>query len=264
MEEYKDEICFEVDTDIYIIRAIETRTKCFPPMGYEMNIDVAYIKIKGLLEKPIDKSSTRYVALEEVKKKIKIGILIPKAIKEKRRMINTLSEKFDNFLDEEVVEWLEDKEKKTRVKRETPSPIGVKPSNRSTSTLKEKKKADVELVKTKTYIRENKANGKPRRKLKLPKESDIESYDLPQFKVVLKVKILDDFIKTLKKYEGYSILKWLKYEKRNNEEKIKIEETVIAILKKFKKAPVEVVPIIEGEIYHKIDARWKYSLVFEK
>lgn len=105
MEEYKGEICFEVDTDICIIRVVEPRTEWLPPMEDEMNIDATTIQIKGILEKPVDKSSTRYKSFEEVKEKIRIGILILKVVRKTSKMINTL---FENLgiatVDEEVHE----------------------------------------------------------------------------------------------------------------------------------------------------------------
>lgn len=46
VEEYKYELCFEVDTNVCITRAVEPRTKLLPQIRYEMNIDETPIKIK--------------------------------------------------------------------------------------------------------------------------------------------------------------------------------------------------------------------------
>lgn len=40
VEKYKDDICFEVDTDYYYVNAMEPRTKSLPPMGYEVDFGI--------------------------------------------------------------------------------------------------------------------------------------------------------------------------------------------------------------------------------
>lgn len=104
--------------------------------------------------------------------------------------------------------------------------------------------------------------------MRLQEDSESKSEDVSQFKVVQiqapKLKDLDESLKTLKKHGGYSGLKQMKYEKRNDEEKQRIEEYIIFTLHKFRTTPVEVAQHMEDELYKRIDSRWKYSLASKK
>lgn len=40
VEKYKDNICFEVDTDYCYVNVVEPRTRSLPPMGYEIDYDI--------------------------------------------------------------------------------------------------------------------------------------------------------------------------------------------------------------------------------
>lgn len=104
VEQHKEDLCFEVDTNTFIVRAMEPRTMWLPPMGYEMDIDAASIKIKGLLEKPIDIRATQYGNYEEVKNKIKLGILVPKSLRKNSRMISSLLENLGILVEAKEVE----------------------------------------------------------------------------------------------------------------------------------------------------------------
>lgn len=74
-------------------------------------------------------------------------------------------------------------------------------------------------MKSKTYARKTKATGRPKRKLKLQEESDIEFDDLSQFKVApsKKSRNLGELLKTLEKYGAYSVMKQLKFDTRTDE-----------------------------------------------
>lgn len=94
VEKYKDDICFEVDTDYCYVNVVELRTQSLPPMGYEIDFDITQQQIDSFLTSPRHATKLRYDTYEEVKEKVKMSIVVPKATRKATKMIKALTEKF--------------------------------------------------------------------------------------------------------------------------------------------------------------------------
>ncbi|GLJ42669.1 hypothetical protein SUGI_0884470 [Cryptomeria japonica] len=94
VEKYKDDICFEVDTDYCYVNAVELRTQSLLPMGYEIDFDITQQQIDAFLALPRHIIEIRYGTYEEVKEKVKMSIVVPKATRKATKMIKALMKKF--------------------------------------------------------------------------------------------------------------------------------------------------------------------------
>ncbi|GLJ36888.1 hypothetical protein SUGI_0745720 [Cryptomeria japonica] len=94
VEKYKDEICFEVDTDYCYVNAMELRTQSLSPMGYEIDFDITQQQIDAYLSLPRHTTELRYGTYEERKEKVKMSIVVPKATRKATKMIKALTKKF--------------------------------------------------------------------------------------------------------------------------------------------------------------------------
>lgn len=199
----------------------------------------------------------RYDTYEEVKEKVKMSIVVPKATRKATKMIKVLIEKFgegststhiksDQLTIDEESEAQEAtitlstelpkgkilKRKKQDTPKVSPTPPVKHPSTRSSVVSPGKKQKKVELpIVTKTYR-------KSTRRLFLNKESsDIESEDKNKFQIVKSTKedvhSVDNFCAKLKQYGGFGSFKYVKYDSWIEEEKRQIEELVVCALLKF-------------------------------
>lgn len=70
VQNFKDTICFLVDTDYCIIQAVQPRTFWVPAMGYEIGADTAKLYANMLLSKPVDKNAKSFGTYKEASSKI--------------------------------------------------------------------------------------------------------------------------------------------------------------------------------------------------
>ena len=74
VEDYKDDVCFMVDSDRVYIQAVKPRIVWVKPLPYEVNIDEAKEIIEALLNKPIDLKEPHFGTYDEAKARIELEI----------------------------------------------------------------------------------------------------------------------------------------------------------------------------------------------
>ena len=67
VEKHVNNICFLIDIDFTYIQAPMPRVRWISPLGYEVNIDEAFVAIIALLSKEIDKESKLFGTYDIVK-----------------------------------------------------------------------------------------------------------------------------------------------------------------------------------------------------
>lgn len=77
VEDYKDSVCFMVDSDKVYIQAVKPRDVWVKPLGYEVNIDEIKHIIEALVNEPVDPKAPYFGTYDEAKDKIELEIKLP-------------------------------------------------------------------------------------------------------------------------------------------------------------------------------------------
>ena len=80
VEDYKDDVCFMVDSDKVYIQAVRPRITWVKPLGYEVNIDETKDIIEVLINEPADPKDAYFGTYDEAKTRIELGIKLPQAV----------------------------------------------------------------------------------------------------------------------------------------------------------------------------------------
>ena len=113
VEDYKDDVCFMVDSDRVYIQAMKPRVVWVKPLPYEVNIDETKDIIKALVNEPIDPEAPYFGTYDEAKARIELEIKLPQVVKKGKRRITKLKSSTPLMLTEgkgEDVEEVEDEE----------------------------------------------------------------------------------------------------------------------------------------------------------
>lgn len=118
VEDYKDNLCFMVDSDKVYIQALRPRIVWVKPLGYEVDIDETKHIIEALLNEPIDPKASYFGNYDEAKAKIKLEIKPPRVINKGKRRIEKLKSSIPPLLTEGKGEDVEDVEDEEECKKE--------------------------------------------------------------------------------------------------------------------------------------------------
>ena len=77
VEDYKDDVCFMVDSDKVYIHAVRPKIAWVKPLGYEVNINETKDIIETLVNEPVDPKSKYFGTYDEAKDRIKLEIKLP-------------------------------------------------------------------------------------------------------------------------------------------------------------------------------------------
>ena len=77
VEDYKDDICFMVDSDKVYIQEVRPRIVWVKPDGYEVNIDETKDIIEALVNELVDPKATYFGIYDEAKARIELEIKLP-------------------------------------------------------------------------------------------------------------------------------------------------------------------------------------------
>ena len=90
VEDYKDDICFMVDSDKVYIQVVRLRIASVKLLGYEVNIDESKDIIEALINEPFDPKETYFDTYDEAKARI-VVIKLPQAVNKGKKRIATLN-----------------------------------------------------------------------------------------------------------------------------------------------------------------------------
>ena len=94
MQQHVHDIYFLVDIDYTYIQAATPRVRWLRPLGYEINIDEAFVAITTLLVEEIDKTAKSFCTFDVVKSKVEMELKIASTIKKKDRLVKKLKARF--------------------------------------------------------------------------------------------------------------------------------------------------------------------------
>ena len=89
VEDYKDDICFMVDSDKVYIQVVRPRVASIKPLGYEVNIDETKDIIEALINEPFDPKETYFDTYDKAKAMI-VEIKLPQAVNKGKKRIAKL------------------------------------------------------------------------------------------------------------------------------------------------------------------------------
>ena len=113
---------------------------------------------------------------------------------------------------------------------------------------------------------EEETNKKLRRKYVATPKTDEEEEDTSQFRVVSHPPkfYIDKICDNIKEKEDMFELKNIEFGKLTKEEQNKVEESIYAMMEKFKTTPLELDSTMPKELYSLIENKWHYCLNVEK
>ena len=77
VEDYKDDICFMVDSDRVYIQAVRPQVVWVKPLPYEVNFDEIKDINEALINEPIDPKAQYSGTYDEAKARIELSIKLP-------------------------------------------------------------------------------------------------------------------------------------------------------------------------------------------
>ena len=77
VDDYKDDVCFMVDSDKVYIHAVRPRIAWVKPLSYEINIDETKDIIEALINEPVDPKAAFFGTYDEAKARIELEIKLP-------------------------------------------------------------------------------------------------------------------------------------------------------------------------------------------
>ena len=90
VENYKNDVCFMVDSDRVYIQAVRPRVVWVKPLPYEVNIDETKDIIEALVNELVDPKAPYFGNYEEEKARIKLDIKLPQVVNKCKRRIEKL------------------------------------------------------------------------------------------------------------------------------------------------------------------------------
>ena len=87
VEDYKDDVCFMVDSARVYIQAMKPRIVWVKPLPYEVNIDETKDIIEELINDPVDPKAKYFGTYDEEKARIELEIKLPQAINKGKKRI---------------------------------------------------------------------------------------------------------------------------------------------------------------------------------
>lgn len=90
VEDYKDDVCFMVDSDRVYIQAVRPRIMWVKPLPYEVNIDETKEIIEALVNELVDPKVPIFGTYDEAKTRIELQIKIPLAINRGKKKVSKL------------------------------------------------------------------------------------------------------------------------------------------------------------------------------
>ena len=77
VENYKDDVCFMVDSDKVYMQVVRPKIVWVKPLPYEVNFDKAKEIIEALVNEPLDPKAPLFGAYDEAKVRIELHIKLP-------------------------------------------------------------------------------------------------------------------------------------------------------------------------------------------
>ena len=114
VEKHENDVCSIVDIDYTYIQVVIPRLRWLRSLGYEINIDEAYIAITKLLPKEVDQSAPHLCTYDVVRSKVDMELNTISTLKTKDTLVKKLKAKFgkgateDEEEEDEEVEENED------------------------------------------------------------------------------------------------------------------------------------------------------------
>ena len=103
VEKNVNDVCFLVDIDYTYIQVSIPRVRWIRPLGYEINIDEASIKIKTFIAEEIDKNAPHFGTYDVVRSKVDMELKTTSTLKKKDKLVKKLKAKFGEDTIEEVM-----------------------------------------------------------------------------------------------------------------------------------------------------------------
>ena len=88
------DIFFLVDIDYIYIQEVIPRVKWLRPLGYELDVDQAFVTITNLLEEEVDKAIKHFGTYDVVKSKEVIYLKKTTSVKKKDKLVRKLKKMF--------------------------------------------------------------------------------------------------------------------------------------------------------------------------
>ncbi len=108
-----DDVCVLVDADHTFVQASIPRVRWLRPLGYEINVDEAFVAITTLVAKEVDKNTKAFGNYELAKLKITLGLKTTFVIRKKDKLVKKLKEKLGEGAKEEDEEEEDEEEEYT-------------------------------------------------------------------------------------------------------------------------------------------------------
>ena len=90
VEDYKDDVCFMVDSDRVYIQAVRPRVVWVKPLPYEVNIGETKDIIEALINETIDPKAPYFGTYDEAKERIEFSIKLPQAVNKGRKRMEKM------------------------------------------------------------------------------------------------------------------------------------------------------------------------------
>ena len=104
VQKHYDDVCFLVDIDHTYVQETIPRVRWLRPLGYEINVDEAFVEITSLLAEEVDKEAKAFGNYELGKSKITMELKATSLIKKKNKLVKKLKEKFGEEVEEDELE----------------------------------------------------------------------------------------------------------------------------------------------------------------
>ena len=126
VEDYKDDVCFMVDSDKVYIQVVKPRIAWVKPLGYEVNIDETKDIIEALINELVDPKATYFGAYDEAKARIELEIKLPQEVNKGKKRIAKLKTSSTLLLTKGKGDDIEEDEVKDEEKSKEEEPIKKK------------------------------------------------------------------------------------------------------------------------------------------
>ena len=90
VEDYKDDICFMVDSDRVYIQAVQPQVVWVKPLPYEVNIDETKDIIEALINELVDPKAPYFGTYDEAKARIELSIKLPHVVNRGKKRLEKL------------------------------------------------------------------------------------------------------------------------------------------------------------------------------
>lgn len=164
VEKHYDDICFLVDVDYTFVQAATPRVRWLRPLGYEINVDEAFVSIAILLAEEVDKNAKTFGNYELDKSKITMELKTTSVIKKNDKLVKKLKAKFGEGAEQEEEE--EEEESQAQAPLSLTQGLGEDQQEEETKVVEGAKEEEVKEAPTPIEPKKRKAKAQPLKKSK--------------------------------------------------------------------------------------------------